>query len=227
MNVFLQKRTTETVDEFLKRLKPTETTVFQGSWIALDDETGKRDCESDSMLLYEDAQQAARTILSQLESDLKAKDEKRIKTTKIKLREEATTQLLKTACTFGQTTGKWLFFYPRDAINEIWAKIARETAAGNLGMSAKVATSAPGEDLFLICVYVPKFYDLKDVRRVFNRLTEIGLNSRSFKMDFFTVLGIDSKNQWGLTPSIYTATTIMKSETDAKMRAICAGLVAD
>lgn len=47
----------------------------------------------------------------------------------------------------------------------IWAKIARATYTGELGIAAKIATKDDSGRSQVICVYTQNFADLDDVKR--------------------------------------------------------------
>ena len=105
------------------------------------------------------------------------------------------------------TTGKWMIFFPSDEADAGWGIIARATAEGQLGCSAKIAPaqdSMPGGKGVLCCIYVYDFADRAEVRRVLLALHELGMNIRSgFKPDIFTALNINGGNEWRLEPTIF------------------------
>ena len=105
------------------------------------------------------------------------------------------------------TTGKWMIFFPPDEADAGWEIIARATAEGQLGCSAKIAPaqdSMPGGMGVLCCIYVSDFADRAEVRRVLLALQELGMHIRSgFKPDIFTELNINRRNEWRLEPTIF------------------------
>ena len=104
------------------------------------------------------------------------------------------------------TTGKWMIFFPPDKVDEGWKTIAAATAQGQLGCSAKVSPVLDNPDrTMLCCIYVSDFADRAEVRRVLIALRQLGMEIKcGFKPDVFTMLGINSGNEWRLKPTIYT-----------------------
>ncbi|KAL3794825.1 hypothetical protein ACHAW5_004347 [Stephanodiscus triporus] len=104
------------------------------------------------------------------------------------------------------TTGKWMIFFPPDQVDDGWKKIAAATARGQLGCSAKVSPVLENPDrAMLCCIYVSDFADRAEVRRVLLVLRQMGMEIKcGFKPDVFTMLGINSGNEWRLKPVIYT-----------------------
>lgn len=112
----------------------------------------------------------------------------------------------------GDTSGKWMFQFKKDWIDHYWNKIARATADGRLGCSAKVAPAADLVDpqTALICVYVDDFRNRADVKRVLLELQGMGFHVRlGFKPDIFTELGMYRGNEWRLSPAIYSVEQVM------------------
>ncbi|KAI0157061.1 DUF1917-domain-containing protein [Hypoxylon sp. FL1284] len=113
--------------------------------------------------------------------------------------------------------GKWMIFSSVFQVNEIWATIAKATANNELGIAAKVAprwTTDKRTDR-LICVYTTDFSDTNDVRRVAEKLKQLGLiesNGRPlyYKPDVYTYLGIGQGNPWEIRASIYDTTSMLK-----------------
>ncbi|KAF4121544.1 protein of unknown function (DUF1917) [Geosmithia morbida] len=104
-------------------------------------------------------------------------------------------------------------------VNDVWAVVARATADNELGIAAKVAPKSdmdedPRKDR-LICIYTADFKDTADVARVVRKLREIGLvNAKGrpiyYKPDVFTYIGIASGNPWGIRPSLYSSTSMLR-----------------
>ncbi|KAH8904587.1 DUF1917-domain-containing protein [Coniochaeta sp. PMI_546] len=97
----------------------------------------------------------------------------------------AVAQILDLAHHLHVRCGKWMLFPELNAVDDIWAIVARATAANELGVAAKVAPKGDGEgrqgSARLICVYTRDFRDKDDVARVLQRLRELELvkaNSR-------------------------------------------------
>jgi hypothetical protein len=92
--------------------------------------------------------------------------------------------------------GKWLLYEPEDAINKNWNTIASSTLKGELGISAKVATAKQVgiSKEYVVCVYTENYLDADDVKRVRQRLRELGYTQRLYyKPDLYTYLKIYSK----------------------------------
>jgi hypothetical protein len=107
----------------------------------------------------------------------------------------------------GFTTGKWMIFVPPGWADFVWEKIARATAAGHLGCSAKIAPTQglQEHEMALCCIYVRDFSSRPEVQRVLLQLEAMDLKIKcGFKPDIFTELGIESKNDWRLPPTIYS-----------------------
>lgn len=111
------------------------------------------------------------------------------------------------------TCGKWmLFFPPGEATDDAWTTIARETAAGRLGSSAKIAPTRNLDDgeKSVCCVYVGDFGDKAEVRRVLLALQALGMNVTSgFKPDVFTELELNTGNRWRLEPTLYKVAEVV------------------
>jgi len=104
------------------------------------------------------------------------------------------------------TTGKWMIFLTPDEADTAWEAIARATAQGELGCSAKIAPTAdlPLTERAVCCVYVHDFADRAEVQRVLRALQLLGMDVTSgFKPDVYTELNIMRDNQWRLEPTMY------------------------
>ena len=104
------------------------------------------------------------------------------------------------------TTGKWMLFFAPDEADAAWETIARATAQGELGCSAKIAPTAdlPLTERAVCCVYVHDFADRAEVQRVLRVLQGLDMKVTSgFKPDVYTELNIMRNNPWRLEPTIY------------------------
>ena len=104
------------------------------------------------------------------------------------------------------TTGKWMLFFPPDDADAAWETIARATARGELGCSAKIAPTAdlPPTERVVCCVYVDDFADRAEVQRVLRALQRLEMDVTSgFKPDVYTELHIMRDNKWRLEPTMY------------------------
>lgn len=73
---------------------------------------------------------------------------------------------------------QWMLFCQPQEVNEVWAIVAKATAANELGIAAKVAPKSADGDARrdrLICVYTADFRDRSDVGRVLQKLRELRL----------------------------------------------------
>jgi hypothetical protein len=101
---------------------------------------------------------------------------------------------------WSENSGKWLLFISAPRIDAAWAVIDRETREGRLGVAAKAATAMPNpnatsQKMKLICVYTYNFEDLDDVRRVRQRLRELGYTKKiPYKTDAATNAGKYTKS---------------------------------
>ncbi|NHJ48445.1 MAG: DUF1917 domain-containing protein [Asgard group archaeon] len=88
--------------------------------------------------------------------------------------------------------GKWLVYESPSKIDQLWLKIAKATIDGELGITAKVSTALSEiKEHFVICVYTENYFDLEDVNRVRDKLTELGITQTLYyKPDLYTYLGI-------------------------------------
>lgn len=57
----------------------------------------------------------------------------------------------------------------------MWAKVARATANGELGIAAKISPQEEPDRHRLLCIYTRDFNDKDDVARVLHQLQELGL----------------------------------------------------
>ncbi len=96
---------------------------------------------------------------------------------------------------WSSNSGKWLLFVSVGRVDSVWKVIDQETRSGRLGTAAKVATAMPndlsnGSSVRLICVYTYDCTDLDDVRRVRQRLRDLGFAKKiPYKTDAATLDG--------------------------------------
>ncbi len=84
-------------------------------------------------------------------------------------------------------------------------KIAQATAAGQLGMFAKVSIYDFDSNCVII-VYAQNFTNKKEVMDLEGKIRGVGVESRmSFKPSVYTVLNIYGNNEWDLKTGIYTS----------------------
>ncbi|KAL1844110.1 hypothetical protein VTJ49DRAFT_4962 [Mycothermus thermophilus] len=213
----------EPVSDFLQRLPPATTDYRPGLdwiWVAnpycppRPEEWLSRLIEGghDRRALFDDFKQTAEANRETVTGGTRASLDRDI----AKERRAAVEDLRELAVACSVLTGKWMLFPAPGYVNEVWAKIAQATAAGTLGVAAKVDTRIPsqGEKERVICVYTRDFRDKDDVARVLNRLRELELvrpgegQQLYYKSDAWTELGIYRGNSWGISPSLYSSNEI-------------------
>jgi len=133
---------------------------------------------------------------------------------KVAARAECVTRLLQVARDQRFTCGKWMLFLPHAIADDVWADVARATALGALGCSAKIAPTKGAKGATLCCVYVGDFDDRKVVQGVLVALQALLQKYRlsvtsGFKPDAFTLLDIKAGNKWELKPTIYTVDEVL------------------
>lgn len=109
------------------------------------------------------------------------------------------------------THGKWMLFPIVSNVDKVWLKVVQGVVEGKLGTSAKVAPARLGDNRSrLIAIYTKDFSDREDVKRVLLELKDrdlVGIDKAPifYKADAWTYLGIESKNNYGLRASLYSA----------------------
>jgi hypothetical protein len=112
--------------------------------------------------------------------------------------------------------GKWLLFpkSPEEA-DIVWSSIVAAVAEGQLTNAitqVKISPTNPNERGYVICVYTDDYLNQKEVTAASEGLRKVLRGSRLstftdtrmlYKADVYTHLGIYSKNEWGLKPTIY------------------------
>lgn len=94
--------------------------------------------------------------------------------------------------------GKWQIFKCPEEIDNSWYVIANSTWKDELGTSAKVSTAgqfgASKPWSYAIFIYTKNYFDTLDVKRVRERLRELGYTQRLYyKPDLYTYLNISHK----------------------------------
>ncbi|HJJ99855.1 MAG TPA: DUF1917 domain-containing protein, partial [Methanocorpusculum sp.] len=93
-----------------------------------------------------------------------------------------------------EDAGKWLIFLAPEEVDAAWQKVRDATAAGTLGIGAKVSTAKENEDSRddrkVIYVFTPDWSDEEDVMRVRNELKNLGFVDRiGYKRNLDTYAG--------------------------------------
>lgn len=107
----------------------------------------------------------------------------------------------------GLLAGKWLLYPPKETVDHTWKVIAPSTLRGELGVDAKVSTASeiPADGKHVICVYTRNYLDLEDVKRVRDKLRELGFTQRLYyKPDMYTYLKIYRNTFPGIRASRYS-----------------------
>lgn len=109
-----------------------------------------------------------------------------------------------------------MLFPTADSVDKYWAKVAEATAHGELGFRAKVATDAGGGNGRArgVMVYTRDYEDIKDVRRLLQKLVELGLVRDEqkpiyYKVDAYTYLEILGDNPYGLKASLFSSKDVL------------------
>ncbi|HOT94953.1 MAG TPA: DUF1917 domain-containing protein [Methanoregulaceae archaeon] len=97
-----------------------------------------------------------------------------------------------------ELAGKWLIFLPPEEVDQTWRRVRDATAAGELGISAKVSTAKPNPDSrdsrYVIYVYTADWRDEQEVMRVREVLRSLGVEERiGYKRNLETFRGEYSK----------------------------------
>ncbi len=97
-----------------------------------------------------------------------------------------------------ELAGKWLVFLPKDEVDAVWRRVRDATAAGELGISAKVSTAKPNpdarDDRYVVYVYTADWRDEAEVMRVREALRALGVADRiGYKRNLETFRGEYSK----------------------------------
>ncbi len=97
-----------------------------------------------------------------------------------------------------ELAGKWLVFLPADEVDTAWRRVRDATAAGELGISAKVSTAKPNpdarDDRYVVYVYTADWRDEAEVMRVREALRALGVADRiGYKRNLETFRGEYSK----------------------------------
>ncbi|KAL8870015.1 MAG: hypothetical protein Q9174_003841 [Haloplaca sp. 1 TL-2023] len=209
----------ESVEDFLQRLPPRTTAAsFECPWIFVSNPHRTPSIDRDVAAFVSSAQRLLADLTKQskeIEVSMKGKAQGIITKKLIPLRTAAKEKLLACAKEYQHTSGKWMLFPYPDDVNACWATVAHATVNRELGIAAKVAPDAGEGDRGqrLICIYTKDFSDLDDVKRVLERLAELGMVKKGrdiyYKADALTELNINSGNEWGLKPSLYASKDLL------------------
>lgn len=218
------RQLSETVASFLSRLPPLTTRLENSYWIYIANPHSKsRPTDEDRAGFLEKGQNILadfEATRAGIENSMAGEAKNALGRRLTPFRKQMEADIYATAKEKGCTSGKWMLFPMADDVNRFWSLVATATAAGELGHAAKVATADTSNVASrLICIYTEDFSDKADVKRVLQRLVDMGLvNGRGpmgeergiyYKADAFTHLGIESKNEWGLKASLFSSKDVL------------------
>jgi Domain of unknown function (DUF1917) len=216
----MAKQLNEPLIDFLNRLKPSTTPVSTGPWIWIANPHAERQGKCDIPGLKQEGHRLLEIFASQ-RRDLEARypDKQPGAITRMMRPAEDVLKedIVKLARVKNLMNGKWMLFPTPSHVDEVWAKVARATTAGELGMGAKVATAGDdgrSERSRLICVYTYDFSDEEDVKRVLRKLKGMKLVGQQqgifYKCDAYTYLDIMNGNEYKLKASMYGSKEMLK-----------------
>ncbi|KAI1338084.1 hypothetical protein F5Y15DRAFT_130707 [Xylariaceae sp. FL0016] len=228
---------TETVDAFLDRIPPATTEqTAQNAWIWICNPYSSRKTkgEADNQLVRGGEDEAPEAEGADLRTLIQAGEERLHMASQFinpckssgqtqafinrecrKAGADAAKDILGLARELRVTCGKWMLFCSVANVNDTWEVVAKATVNNELGIAAKVAPKSNVDNRLerLICVYTADFSNTKDVKRVADKMKQLGLArgiTLYYKPDIFTYLGISSGNPWEMRASIYDTKTIFK-----------------
>ncbi|KAI5854085.1 DUF1917-domain-containing protein [Durotheca rogersii] len=234
---------TETVEEFLKRLPPATTEQTpSNSWVWIYNPyiKHKKKSEADNEMIRggeDEVPEAEGADLSRVVAggmerlhfasdyiDMCKKSSDDLDYIARECRKaglDAAKDILDLAKAHHVTCGKWMLFCSAFQVNEVWGIIANATANNELGIAAKAALRSTDDPRTyqLICVYTADFSDAKDVKRVAEKLKQLGLvqprgRPLYYKPDVYTYLGIAQGNPWDIKASIYDTTSMLEKRRE-------------
>ncbi|KAH9890880.1 DUF1917-domain-containing protein [Xylariomycetidae sp. FL2044] len=228
---------TETVDDFLDRVPPATTSAIGGPWIWICNPYIERKSKKEAANQYirgcedevpEDDGADLKTLMNAGMERLhiarsfidkwknSGESQNIIARESGKAGRAAAKDILQLADQLSVKCGKWMLFCSVIEVNEVWEIVAKATAKNELGIAAKVASRLLEDERTerLICVYTADFTDTKDVKRVAERLKQLGLvkprgKPLYYKPDAYTYLGISSGNAFMVKASIYDTTSML------------------
>ncbi|KAB8229164.1 DUF1917 domain-containing protein [Aspergillus alliaceus] len=213
-------RTDESVQSFLARLPPSTTKAENvGPWIYVSDPGACR-TEQDiasfvaggTRLLrgFEDERAELEVSMDRAGTLQKARK-------LVPLRRRLEGGIFALARETGVVSGKWMLFLTGEVVDRVWGVVVEETVEGRLGVAAKVATDDGEGRARLLAVYTRDFGDGADVKRVLERLVELGLVEKGgrpvyYKCDAYTYLEIMSNNSYGLRASLFSSRDVLEGK---------------
>ena len=219
------RQLSETVPEFLARLPPLTTHMsVQGPWIYIGNpHTSFRRTNEHRQAFIARGQELLEeydSLKAGIEASMAGKAKATITRKLTPHRKKLELDLLAAAKEKGCITGKWMLFPNPEDVNHAWKLVATATANNELGLAAKVAADeGDPTKARLICAYTDNFEDKADVKRVLQKLIDMGLCNRNgalaegraiyYKADAYTYLEIMGGNEWGLKASMFSSRDIL------------------
>ena len=219
------RQLSETIAEFLARCPPLTTHIStHGPWIYLSNphSTVRHTTEDRAGFITKGHRilEDFRTLKAGTETSMAKKSKAVTTRTLTPHRDKLEFDLLSAAKETDCTSGKWMLFPKPSHVNSSWSLVATATAKGELGHAAKVATDEGDPNKArLICVYTENFGDKGDVKRVLEKLLDLGLAKRNgalaegiviyYKSDAYTYLDIMGGNEYGLKASMFSSRDIL------------------
>ncbi|KAB8204397.1 hypothetical protein BDV34DRAFT_226403 [Aspergillus parasiticus] len=212
------RKPNESVQDFLTRLPPSATESRSvGPWIYVDN-PGAGQEEKDIAGLVGRGTEMLRAFEEKkvaIEVEMEGASALARGRKLVPLRRGLEGEIFALAKETGVVSGKWMLFLGEEVVDRVWGVVVEETVEGRLGVAAKVATREERGKARLLAIYTKDFGDVEDVRRVLERLVEVGLVKREerpiyYKCDAYTYLEITSGNSYGLKASLFSSREVLE-----------------
>ncbi|KAF2012037.1 DUF1917-domain-containing protein [Aaosphaeria arxii CBS 175.79] len=214
----------ESIDDFLERLPPGQTTVSICPWIWVAnphpsgrDRSGRSHAQDQLVprgkLFLQQALQERDDIISENSRSAKGTVTRLLDQNGAHLKQKITDLAIDT----NVLSGKWMLFRNAKSLESTWRKVAEATINNRLGTAAKVATDDGKGGDRLICVYTKDFRDAGDILRVVKEIAALGLLDGGrgifYKSDAYTYLDIYGSNApaYGLQASLFSSKKLLSS----------------
>ena len=214
------RKRNESVQDFLTRLPPSGTgSADVGPWIYVDN-PGVRQGEKDIGGFVGRGTELLRAFEEKrvaIEVEMEGASALARGRKLVPLRRGLEREIFALARETSVVSGKWMLFLGEEVVDRVWGVVVEETVEGRLGFAAKVATREEGGKARLLAIYTRDFEDLEDVRRVLERLVEVGLVRKEerpiyYKCDAYTYLEITSGNSYGLKASLFSSREVLEGK---------------
>lgn len=220
----------ESVDDFLKRLRPSSCEIDE-SWIwCANSQARDRSADGDIATYKQIGTRLLDDYLAKrqkLESSFKPPKHHGVITRMMGAeRKNLEEDILRAARRYRIFCGKWMLFPTKNKVDRYWAAVVQGTVESRLGIAAKVATrpDKPDEPTQVICVYTKDMTDEADIKRVLVELVRLKLASAIpgplqkdagvkgqiwYKPDCYTYLEILSGNEYKIKPTLYGTSSLL------------------